>query len=182
MMEDLPVAAVPPLGVLATPGAWALPFGVEYPWPPAQCWQPLHLLRLSASPAGQPWPPGHYTCSLPLELKVSQTAAATMPMLDVLAAGAAAASSLPSSLAMWARAEADLVAAAPAEVPAFFPLAILLGELFNEPFHFQTRDKHRLGIYIRSYIKSSASYGQYQQALQECLVLLTHQAGADTVV
>jgi hypothetical protein len=31
------------------------------------------------------------------------------------------------------------------------------------------------------YIKSSALYGQYQQALQECLVPLSHQAGADTV-
>jgi hypothetical protein len=65
-------------------------------------------------------------------------------------------------------------AAAPADAPVFFPLAILLGEPSKSLISLFT---FKLGTSIHSYVKSSALYGQYQQALQECLVLLTHQAG-----
>jgi hypothetical protein len=58
--------------------------------------------------------------------KRSRTAAATMPILDVLAAGAAWSLAAASS-AMWTRAAADLVATAPAKVLVFFTMAILLG-------------------------------------------------------
>jgi hypothetical protein len=57
--------------------------------------------------------------------------AANVPVMDLLAAGTAislaAASSLPSSTAIWARAVAALV-------PAFFPLVILLGKPLNKSY------------------------------------------------
>ncbi len=93
-----------------------------------------------------------------------------MPILDVLAAGAAwslvAASSLLSFSAMWARMAADLVAAAPATVTVFFPLAILLGELLNSLTSLSTLKLEKsthLGLTctVHSYIKSSALNNQY---------------------
>jgi hypothetical protein len=81
---------------------------------------------------------------------------------------------------MWARAVADLTAVAAAGAIDFF-LVILLGELSKSLislFTFKLGTSTLLGMY--NPVCTLELYGQYQQALLVCLLLLSHQAGAYT--